>query len=112
MNNSGKKWEEQGSKFLENQGFKIIDKNFTCRMGEIDIIAVKDEVIHFIEVKFRKKGSISNAAESVTVSKQKRIKSAAGFFLIKNQKYMDFYQQFDVFAIDGDRFEYIENCFY
>ena len=40
--------------YLEENGFKIIERNFKCKIGEIDVIAKKDEVIRFIEIKYRK----------------------------------------------------------
>lgn len=47
----GKVYEERGCEYLRENGFEIIERNFFSRFGEIDIIALKDNVLHFIEVK-------------------------------------------------------------
>ena len=60
---------------------KIIDKNFYCRFGEIDIIAKYNEELFFIEVKTRKQIRYGNAAESVTIIKQNHIYKAAEMYV-------------------------------
>lgn len=71
--------------FLEKEGYSILEKNFNCSSGEIDIIAIRDEIISFIEVKSRFSNSFGNPKESVTCSKQRRIINAAKYYLhIKN----------------------------
>ncbi|MGM0606980.1 MAG: YraN family protein [Candidatus Muiribacteriota bacterium] len=114
MNNKGKLWEKVAVNYLLKADFKVIIQNFNCRMGEIDIIALKGQYLHFIEVKYRKSYSLTSSAESVNKNKIKKIKKAAGFFLLINKKYSNFYMQFDVLCINGsaDNIDFIENCFY
>ena len=52
---SGILGEDKACAFLKKQGFKILKRNFHSKFGEIDIIATKDEILHFIEVKFTQK---------------------------------------------------------
>jgi len=54
MNLKGKKYEDIAINFLTRKGYDIIAKNFSCKMGEIDIIALRKGVLHFVEVKGEK----------------------------------------------------------
>ncbi len=68
-------------KFLKQNGYEILDRNFTIRGGEIDIIAKKDNVIAFVEVKTRKVDTIQQGEEAVNKTKQQHIiKAAKSFF--------------------------------
>ena len=49
----GKKYEEKACQYLESQGMKIVEKNFRCRQGEIDLIGFHGEYLAFVEVKYR-----------------------------------------------------------
>lgn len=101
-------------KYLIDKGFSIIAKNFNCRLGEIDIIAKKDNVLSFVEVKTRKSDYF--AISSVVVpSKQRKIISTAKLFLLKNPKFLDFVCRFDVATVLDKDFQisinYIEDAF-
>ena len=78
------------AKYLEEKGYEIIERNFRCKLGEIDIIAQDKEEIVFIEVKTRKILSYGNPADSVNEPKQKHIYKAAEYFLLINNKLDDF----------------------
>lgn len=77
----GRKGEEEAIKYLQNEGYKIIEKNFICKQGEIDIIALKDEEIIFIEVKTRKSLECGLPSEAVDREKKKHIYKSAGYYL-------------------------------
>mgnify|MGYP005621805645 CR=1 FL=1 len=101
-------------RFLEEQGFKIVTRNYQIRSGEVDIIAQRDEILAFVEVKTRKTSyfPISNV---VTFGKQKKITRAAKYFLMKNG-IIDKACRFDVATVvwqEGKHhIDYIENAFY
>lgn len=78
------------AKYLEEKGYKIIERNFRCKLGEIDIIAQDKEEIVFIEVKTRKILSYGNPADSVNQPKQKHIYKASEYYLLINNKLDDF----------------------
>lgn len=84
MNNEnrkiGLKGEKIAQKYLEGRGYKIIETNFYCRFGEVDIIAQFNEELIFCEVKTRKQIKYGKAAESVNYSKQKHIYKVAEFY--------------------------------
>ena len=70
-------------KYLEKMNYQIIQTNFTCRQGEIDIIAYEKEVLVFIEVKTRLNQKFGYAIEAVNMNKQKHIKNATKYFIYK-----------------------------
>lgn len=85
--------EEMASEALKGRGYYILARNYTCPYGEIDIIAVKNRQLAFVEVKTRTSFSYGSAAESVDYRKQKHIRNAARYFLAyskKNYEKIDF----------------------
>ena len=73
--------EQAVSDYLAGKGCRIIKRNFRCRMGEIDIIASDGKTVMFVEVKLRSEGSLGSPREYVTAVKQRKIISAAMFYL-------------------------------
>lgn len=106
----GKEQEEVALKFLKDKGYKILHKNYTCKIGEIDIIAEKKDTIIFIEVKYRKSDYFGLPREAVNYYKQQKIRQVATFYL-KWNKSLNTKCQFDVVEILGDKITHIENCF-
>ena len=81
---SGKISEEQASKFLESQGYRILFRNYKAQGSEIDIIAREKDTICFIEVKSRRSERFGSPQEAVTLAKQQKIARAASMFLQGN----------------------------
>ncbi len=67
--------------FLKARGLTLLERNFRCRMGEIDLVMRDGASIVFVEVRLRSPGAYASAAESIDSHKQKRIVAAAGFYL-------------------------------
>lgn len=97
---------------LKDNGFSILATNFTVRAGEVDIIACKDELLVFVEVKTRSHVYF-NTSEVITPSKQKKIALAAKTFLTQNNFTNKVYR-FDVALVEKQSSEitYIPNAFY
>ena len=100
--------------YLEKKGYKILRRNFCVKGGEIDIIAEKDGIIAFVEVKTRAPEPLVNGFEAVTVSKQKLIIKASEEYSYRFPH--DLQPRFDVVWVTvADRkvvgFRYIENAF-
>ena len=96
--------EDAAAAFLSKKGFTVIQRNFSCRLGEIDIIAEEGEYLAFVEVKLRKNADHGEAREFVTFSKQKRIIMAAKYWLSRHPTELQ--PRFDVvevYAPDGAR---------
>ncbi|MEG1181050.1 MAG: YraN family protein [Oscillospiraceae bacterium] len=113
--NTGAMGEQQAASNLEDCGYKIIARNYSCRFGEIDIIAQKGGYLVFCEVKTRGTNPLVAARESVDVRKQKRLKLAAQDYLANNQT--DLQPRFDyieVTAFSGkfSVVNHIENAFW
>ena len=101
MNNTalGKKGEEIAAKFLKTKGFKIIESNFRIRGGEIDIVAVDNKTLVYVEVKTRTTEEFGKPEESVTQRKIKFLERAAKFYKNSRQNLPDL-ERIDVIAID------------
>lgn len=86
----GKLGENLATKYLQKSGYTIIDRNFRCKQGEIDIIAKYKQEIIFIEVKTRTNLNYGNPAEAVTQIKQKHIERATEYYIYRNNLYKSF----------------------
>lgn len=111
----GNRGEELAAAFLERNGLKVIERNFHCKGGEIDIVAKDGSTLVFVEVKSRKTLSFGVPQLAVTPFKQRQISKAALTWLAKNRQH-DKPARFDVIAIllDGSyhhRIEHIKNAF-
>lgn len=79
----GKKGEDEAVKYLEKEGYRIIERNFSCRQGEIDIIALDEDYLIFIEIKARTSTEYGLPSESVTGRKIKHLTKAIQYYLYK-----------------------------
>lgn len=118
---TGSAYERRASEYLENQGLQILDNNFRCRIGEIDIIAKENTVengktvptIVFVEVKYRKTTKNGHPAEAVSLNKQKKICQVANYYITYKQKecYQNINYRFDVVSILADEITWYKNAF-
>lgn len=114
----GLRGEEMAAWYLENKGWRILEKRYRTRMGEIDLIAEDPETdppaLVFAEVKYRKDSSYGRPSEFVDVRKQKRILLAARHYLME-KRLPDAAVRMDVIAIwlEGDhhRIHHYKNAF-
>ena len=97
--------EDKACGFLLNSGFSIIERNFYSRFGEIDIIATKDEVLHFIEVKSGL--DYESAVQNITPKKLSRLIRTGDVYMKKNS--LDITFVYDAIIITPKNIEYIEN---
>ena len=89
--------ESSACTFLKHRGYKIIDRNYSNRIGEIDIIAQKGNYIVFIEVKTRKNDEFGSPADAVNKTKQHKIYKTAQSYIVNNGN--DFDYRFDVIEV-------------
>ena len=107
--------EEATAGFLAANGYEILERNYTIRGGEIDIIARKNGVLCFVEVKTRKDARFALAREAVTPAKQRRIAVTARFWLAETRSELQ--PRFDVIEVyygedfRAPRIEHLENAF-
>lgn len=95
----GKRGEVIAAQYLHQQGYRILEQNFRCKIGEIDVVAEKEGRILFIEVKTRRSDHFGLPEEAVHSIKQKKITRAAEWYL-KQHKMTDRPVGFEVLAID------------
>jgi len=100
---SGNDAEQQACKYLQSHGLKLLEKNFTIKAGEVDLIMREGETLVFIEVRYRKNAYFGGAAASVTLKKQQRIIKASLAYQQKHKPQSS--MRFDVVAIEGDNRE-------
>ena len=111
---TGKEGEKIAADFLKKNGYRIIDKNFRCPLGEIDIVAREKGAIIFVEVKTRKSSELGYPEQAVGVRKQKKMSQLAMWYLQK-KKIIDTSARFDVVAItmlsSGNEIKLFKNAF-
>lgn len=103
MDNRGKGtlYEVKALEFLEGKGYRLLEKNFRSKYGEIDIIVKKGEIIIFVEVKYRKTNRFGSGLDSVNVKKQRRIYlTAMKYIQDKNLKDAEF--RFDLISFNRE----------
>jgi len=99
----GFKAEDKAVLFLEEKGFKILERNFYSRFGEIDIIALKDDVLHFVEVKSGKYEPIYK----ITPKKLSKIIKTSQIYLHKTKLNFDYC--YDALIVKENSIDFIEN---
>jgi len=109
----GNKAEKLAEKHIKSAGLKIAKRNYRCKGGEIDIIAMDKNIVVFVEVRFRSRSDFGSAAESVTRNKQKRVIMAAKHFLLSNYGSNEPQCRFDVIGIQDNppEINWIKNAF-
>lgn len=107
----GARIEQEVKNYLLVHGFDILEMNYRCRQGEIDIIAKDQEYYVFIEVKYRKTLEYGTPQEAVGIAKQKRICGAAKYYLYSHNLGEFTPVRFDVAAVMGNKISYITNAF-
>jgi len=102
--------EQRAVKLLKKKRYKIIEKNYKDKIGEVDIIAEKQGFLIFIEVKTRVSDDFGRPAEAVTVAKQRKYRLMAMGY-VNRFGYEDTPIRFDVIEILGKEINHIENAF-
>lgn len=110
----GKLGEDLAATHLSARGYRIVERNYTCRLGEIDCVAVKDRTLVFLEVKTRRGDDYGGPLEAVDRRKRRKMTRLAQFYA-QEKRLHDVPQRFDVVAIwfedDVPRVEVYENAF-
>ncbi len=114
MNNHqyGNEGESLARDFIEQHGFTVIEQNFRYgRYGEIDIIAQKEKLLVFFEVKTRHSSAYGNPSYAITGKKIKALRAVATYFLLKNPEYNSTHYtlRFDCISIVGHTIEWLQD---
>lgn len=103
--------EDLARQYLLKQGLRFIAANFNCRYGELDLIMADNQVLVFVEVKFRQNQAFGGAIAAVTRSKQRKLIKTAKLY-IKQQGLSGYVARFDIVAIEGANIRWLRNAFY
>ncbi len=111
----GASGEELAARRMKKLGFAVVDRNWRCHAGEIDLVARKGPLLVFVEVKTRKSDRFGPPQNAVTARKKAKIEQLAGIY-VKTKKLEDLKVRFDVIAIrwnegGGSDMEHIEAAF-
>ncbi len=110
----GKRGEDLALRFLKKKGYKIVERNYICKMGEMDIIAQEKDTLVFVEVKTRTSTAFGPPQLAVNPAKQMQLSKVALNFL-KEKRLEDIKARFDVVAIvlrpSGEEIELIKDAF-
>jgi len=101
MLSKGHAYEQKAEQFLVTKGYKLLDKNYHTRRGEVDLIMTSGASLIFIEVRYRKNASFGSAEESITRAKQAKIIYSARHYISKH-KLWHMNIQFDVVTLTPD----------
>jgi putative endonuclease len=107
---TGRKLERRVAMYLRERGYEILATNYQCGHREIDIIAEKNGLIVFVEVRFKSSDVYGSALESITRKKIRNIVEAARLYIHRYGLY-NRNVRFDVASIDGERLTYVEGAF-
>ena len=111
----GKCGEKIATKYLKENSYQIVQRNYRCRFGEIDIIAYKDNYLIFVEVKTKQNDKFGSPQAEVNLRKQKKLQQLARYYISQNQdQNIDF--RFDVIGImyrgvEDYKLSHLENAF-
>ena len=113
---SGEQWEKTAESFLRSHGLKLLQRNFSSRFGEIDLIMEDEKTVVFVEVKYRKCSRHGSGADAVTFHKQGRISRTAAWYLAMNPHRSEQVCRFDVISINprekDQGINWIKSAFY
>jgi putative endonuclease len=104
----GRSGEDLALAYLQQQGLELVERNFLCKTGELDLVMREGERLVFIEVRERNNPAFGGAAASISPAKQRRILRAAKFYLLRFANMPPC--RIDVVAIDGNRINWLRNA--
>lgn len=103
----GRLGEDRALAHLLEHGLTLVERNFLCKAGEIDLIMRQRSTLVFVEVRRRASGAFGGAAASVTPAKQRRLINTAQYYLLRHPDPPPC--RFDLVAIDGATLSWIQN---
>ncbi len=107
----GAAYEKEAAAYLEKQGYRILERNYRCRFGEIDLVAEEGDYLVFVEVKYRSGQIKGDPLEAVHERKQRTIRRTAMWYLTEHSISGSSPCRFDVVGITGKKIRLIKNAF-
>jgi putative endonuclease len=103
----GRRWENAALDHLKRHGLALVEANFSCKAGEIDLVMRERDTLVFVEVRQRADRKHGGAAASITPAKIRRLVRAAQYYLLRFPRTPPC--RFDVVAFDGDQLDWLRN---
>jgi len=107
----GNRYEEWVAAYLTNCGYEIIERNYRCKKGEIDLIARQGGYLVFVEVKYRADNRFGDPTEAIGLKKQKVIYQVAGYYMLTHGIPDNHPSRFDVVTILRNEVHLISDAF-
>lgn len=107
----GSCYEELAAAYLQKKGYRILERNYRCRQGEVDLICSQGGYLVFVEVKYRATAKLGSPLEAVDARKQKRIREASLYYMYSHGMPEDCPCRFDVVGILGEQVELVQDAF-
>ncbi len=107
----GTEYEQKAAVYMMQHNMLVLEQNYRCRQGEVDIVGQENGYLLFVEVKYRKNTGAGYPSEAVTPSKQAKIKETARYYLYSHDMPETTKVRFDVAAILGEDIRYIKDAF-
>lgn len=104
-------YEEMAAVYLQKMGYRVLERNYRCARGEVDLICKDGGYLVFVEVKYRTDSHMGSPLEAVDQRKQSHIRAAAMYYLYSHGMKEDCACRFDVVGILGDRIELVRDAF-
>jgi len=111
----GQRGEDAAARYLEARGLRLLERNYRCRGGEVDLVMLEGDTLVLVEVRLRSSAEFGGAAASVGPRKQRRFALAARHLLMTRPAFRDLPMRFDVVALEtgpeGPRLDWIRDAF-
>lgn len=101
----GHLYEDYAAQFLEAKGYRILERNYNTKFGEVDLIAIDDQTLVFVEVKYRSSDTYGKGYEFVTPQKLKRLERTIWHYIKAHACHLPHHYRLDVVSIDGPDYE-------
>ena len=98
--------EEVARHYLKGQGYEVLETNYTCRRGEVDLIVQEGEMLVFVEVKQRRDTMYGTPADAITPAKIAKLRHTALHYLIQTYERDDLPLRFDAVLLVGTKAEH------
>jgi putative endonuclease len=109
VNASGNEAEERAAAFLSSRGLRVLERNWRCRFGEIDLVARDGSTVVFVEVRSRATASFGGAAGSIGRGKRRKLIAAANLYLAARR--IDAPCRFDAVLLEGGSMRWLRDAF-
>ncbi|MCS6787297.1 MAG: YraN family protein [Thiobacillaceae bacterium] len=105
----GAEAERQAAEYLQSRGLVVLERNWRCRLGEIDLVCRDGATLVFVEVRARSRPGYGGALESITAGKRARLRRAAALYLARSGH--GGACRFDAIVIEGGRLAWLRDAF-